>query len=447
MGNKLRVAADVMELLSYKECYEQIDRPLLISHLSYILDYSQFYIDKYALLGIRADFAKNVANFEALPFTTKSDILNEQAEYPPFGRLATLADGHDHRRVHITSGSSGRPVYIVMTSNDASDTLAAGIRAFRCAGLTADDIVVHCLNYCMWAGGVTDHLSLEGAGATVIPFGVGHTHKLIEMMQYVRPTALSCTPSYLAKLEMVLKDDFGLAPPDLGLKKVFCGGEGGLQNPELRKQIEDKWNIRAIDANYGMSDVLSIFAAECDSRQGLHFHGQGIIYLEMIDPVSGKNVPVQDDQVGEMVLTSLKREAQPLIRYRTGDLIRVVSTDRCTCGRGSLRFLVVGRVDEMITVRGINVYPSAIGNLLAKRPDVFSGEFELVLETPPPHEQPLLCVELSASVDPGMFSRVNDGLIMQCRTDLNFTPKIKLLKYGEFQRTEGKTKRVKKLYS
>src|SRR6185436_17319959 len=125
------------------------------------------------------------------------------------------------------------------------------------------------------SGGVTDHQCLEAAGATVIPFGVGNSRFLVQMILRIRPTALSCTPTYLARLRELLEAEFGLKPTDLKLEKAFCGGEGGLQDAGLRKSIEDDWGIRAIDANYGLSDVLSIIASECDTRDGLHFHATG----------------------------------------------------------------------------------------------------------------------------------------------------------------------------
>lgn len=447
MGNQLKTEntfSDI-ESLSYDDCFAQVDHPLLAQRMASIEADSPFYQQKYAKVGISTARSFDMEQFAALPFTTKQEILAEQESYPPFGRLA-LNNKSCQQRVHITSGSTGKPFVIMMTRDDVTYTIEAGARAFRCAGLESSDVVVHCLNYCMWAGGVTDHLSLEAAGAAVIPFGVGNSHKLIETILAIRPTAISCTPSYLSRLELLLHQDFKLAPADLGLKKAFLGGEGGLQNATVRKRIEDTWQIKAIDANYGMSEVLSIIGAECSFRQALHFHGQGLVYLELIDPADGKSLPVVDGEEGEMVLTTLRREAQPLIRYRTGDIVKVVATDECQCGRKSPRFLVTGRVDDMITVCGINVFPAAVAKLLAEHPNLFSGEFEFVLESPPPYERPLLNVELAQGVDIAGNEEIERFVISQCHQRLNFTPAMQLLSFGKFLRTDGKTKRIRKTY-
>lgn len=434
-----------IESFSYNECLEQVDYPLLAQRIETIEADSQFYRQKYNEAGIRLVRPFDVEQFAVLPFTTKQEILAEQESYPPFGRLAKH-NKTGHQRVHITSGSTGRPFVIMMTQDDVKYTTEAGARAFRCAGLESTDIVVHCLNYCMWAGGVTDHMSLEAAGAAVIPFGVGNSHKLIETILAIRPTALSCTPSYLSRLELLLLQDFKLAPADLGLKKAFLGGEGGLQNVAVRKRIEDTWQIRAIDANYGMSEVLSIIGAECSCRQGLHFHGQGLVFLEIIDPADGKSLPVVDGQEGEMILTTLRREAQPLIRFKTGDIIKVLSNSQCQCGRKSPRFLVTGRADDMITVCGINVFPGGIAKLLAEHANLFSGEFEFVLESPPPYERPLLNVELAQGIKIEDSKEIVRLIVSQCHQRLNFTPSLQLLSFGKFLRTDGKTRRIRKTY-
>ncbi len=442
----MKSAIDNLEMLTYEECHNKFDRPLLKRQLKYVAENCIFYLEKYGEYSLDNKKIINVNNFDTLPFTYKDEILTEQEKYPPFGRLATKGNQLNLRRVHITSGSTGRPFYVILTENDLSATIEAGRRAFICAGLTADDTVIHCLNYCLWAGGLTDHLNLEATGATVIPYGVGNTIQLLQTIINLRPTTISCTPSYLSRLEYILREEFQLAPADLGLKKALLGGEGGLQNPSVRSRIEDIWNMKAIDANYGMADVLSIFGAECAAREGLHFHGQGILYLELIDPTDNRKLPIKDGQVGEMVLTNLRREAQPLVRYRTRDLIQIISTSQCKCGRKSLRFLVLGRSDDMITVRGINVYPNAIANILAKYPECFSGEYEFVVDTPPPIEMPLLRVELSGKTKTSDYGILKTFLIKKCHEVLNFTPRVEFIAHGLFPRTDGKTKRLRKLF-
>jgi phenylacetate-CoA ligase len=436
---------DPVERLSPEEVAETVDRPRLARQLAYVARASAFYREKYAAAGIPQRDAADPANFARLPLTDKPEVLAEQDAHPPYGRLATGDDPRGLRRVHSTSGSTGRPYFIVMTEADIAATVEAGRRALRCAGLAPEDTVIHCLNYCLWAGGLTDHLNLEATGATVIPFGVGNTKLLIETIRALRPTAISCTPSYVSRLEVVLREEFGLVPRDLALRKAFLGGEGGLQQPAVRRQIEETWGMQAIDANYGMADVLSIFGAECDVRQGLHFHGQGVLALELINPETCESLPVAGGQVGEMVLTNLRRDAQPLVRFRTRDLVRIVSTEPCACGRRSLRFLVAGRSDQMFAVRGVNVFPAAIENLLGERHDWFSGEFEFVLDHPPPIERPLLRVELAKAFR-GDRGPAEKFVLDRCHQRLQFTPRLELLAFGAFPRTESKTRRVRRTY-
>jgi len=445
MSDAPQRAPDDLELLSQEEILDTVDPPLLARQLEYVFANSELYRDKARDAGLNPEDAASPANFKRLPFIDKAELLADQGAYPPYGRLAVPPGDPRIRRIHITSGSSAKPLYVVLTRNDIENTLIAGRRAFRCAGLTPEDTVIHCLNYCLWAGGVTDHQNLEATGATVVPFGVGNTSRLIDTILTLRPTAISCTPSYMSRLEVVLKEEHGLGPRDLRLRKAFFGGEPGLQNPAVRARIEEKWGLKAIDANYGMADVLSIFGAECDARHGLHFHGQGLLHVELIDPQTSAVLPFQEGQVGEMVLTNLRREAQPLVRFRTRDVIRIVETGKCACGRRSFRFLVEGRSDQMMVVRGVNVFPSAIATLLAEQPGRFTGEFEVVLDSPPPYDTVLLRAELAENCtdEPDVVKR---SLADLCHRKLSFTPTINILRFGEFPRTEGKTKRVRRTY-
>jgi len=437
---------DDFEKLLYEECYEKVDKHLLILQMKYVIKNSFFYKEKYKKFGLSNNQVVDISNFKNLPFTYKNEIIEEQNIFPPYGRLATHENSQNLRRVHITSGSTGKPLYIILTENDLAATIEAGRRAFHCAGLTSHDTVIHCLNYCLWAGGITDHLSLEATGATIIPFGVGNSEKLIQTILELQPTAISCTPSYLSRLEYLLTSKFNLSPVDLGLKKAIFGGEAGIQNPKIRSRIEETWKMKAIDANYGMADVLSIFGSECNERQGLHFHGQGILYVELIDPLNKKNLPISDGIEGELVLTHLKREAQPLVRFRTRDFIKIVSTKKCTCGRSSFRFLILGRTDNMITVKGINVYPNAIANILSERSEWFSGEFEIVLDTPPPVNQLFLRIELYKKVGEENSNIIKSFFIQRCKRELSFTPRIELIPFGKLPRTEGKSRRIRKRF-
>lgn len=310
------------------------------------------------------------------------------------------------------------------------------------AGLTPEDTVFHCLNYCMWAGGVSDHLCLEATGASVIPYGVGNSRNLIETMLTIRPTAIHCTPSYLAKLEEIITNEYNMTPRDLGLKKGFFGGESGLQNPVFRKSIEDKWGFVAMNANYGLSDVLSIFGAECKFRDGLHFTGGGNIFPELTDPDTGISIPIKTGSKGELVLSNLKKEAMPWLRYKTGDLIEIVSHEKCLCGRTSFRFNVIGRSDDMLVIKGINIFPASVENIIGQYQDVLNMEYQIIAEDVEPLEHCTLRVEYRQTVSEGVQNKIQQALDKKIKEKLFVSMMVELVSEGTLPRTEGKSRRV-----
>jgi phenylacetate-CoA ligase len=233
-----------------------------------------------------------------------------------------------------------------------------------------------------------------------------------------------------------------MEPSELQLKKAILGGEAGLQNQEFRRTIEEKWGIKAIDGNFGVSDVLSAFGSECEFRNGLHFHGQGIIHPELIDPNTGKPLNIQTGQVGEFVYTNLNREAQPLIRFRSHDMVEIVGTDKCQCGRTSFRFKVLGRSDDMIVVRGINVFPTAIASVISEFSDLLTGEFEIVLNTPPPYDYLPIRMECRCDLPEKLMNDTVDKLKRMIKEKLNFTAEIIIIPKGSISRTDGKAKRI-----
>lgn len=436
--------ADI-ESLSIGELQERFGRAELAEAVRYCVGNSSFYRRKYDSIGVDAPVLVAEGKFGWLPFTEKSELLRDQIENPPFG--SGVCVGVERiKRVHRTSGSTGRPLYVAMTANDIERMHDAGGRCFWSAGLRPHHTVVHCLNYCMWMGGLSDHLSLERTGATVIPYGVGNSRALIDVIRSLSVNAISCTPSYMFRLEAILRHEMNMDPRDIGLKLGLFGAEPGLQQEATRKMIEETWGLMAVDANYGMADVLSMFGSECEARDGLHFHGQGLLHVELIEPESGKVLPVEKGQVGELVFTNLKREAQPLIRFRSRDVARIVGTDRCSCGRGGFRFRILGRSDDMLHVKGINVFPSAVGNIVARFSDIFTGEYEIVLSEPPPYQSLPLRIERRRGVGNEAFTAGLANFIEAVRTELSVKAECDTVDEGELGRTEGKKKRIIRNY-
>jgi phenylacetate-CoA ligase len=382
---------------------------------------------------------ERVEELPALPLSDKAMLRESQAAYPPFGDYLATPEAAVSR-LHRTSGTSGQAMNLALGAADARQTAEVGGRAQRAAGLGPGHRVVHCLNYQMWMGGLTDHLTLEETGATVIPFGVGSSELLVRTIRELGVSAISCTPSYPAVLEQVIAERFpGLAPRDLGLKLGLFGGEAGLDDPGFRTRLEATWGFAARNANYGVSDVFCNFASQCAHDGDLHFLALDVLYPEIVEPESGDPLPWQAGSRGELVLTHLARTCQPLVRFRTGDIVVLTATDTCACGRTAPRFRVVGRADDMVTVRGLNVFPTAVAAVVNSFPEL-SGEYRIVLEGPGPYDRLPLEAEVAAGGAPS--AALAERLAAAVREHIRVTAEVTLAAPGSLPRSAGKTRRV-----
>jgi phenylacetate-CoA ligase len=287
-------------------------------------------------------------------------------------------------------------------------------------------------------GGLTDHLGLEATGATVIPFGVGDSERLLRTIRELGATAISCTPSYPAVLEQVVAERFpGMRPRDFGLQLGLFGGEAGLDDPHLRARLEEVWGFAARNANYGVTDILCNFAGQCEAQDDLHFVALDSLYPELVEPESP--LPWREGSEGELVLTHLRKECQPLVRFRTGDLIVLTATEPCRCGRTAPRFRVKGRADDMVVVRGINVFPTAIAATLGAFREL-SGEYRIRLAGGGPYDR--LPVEAELAAGPAPADGLAAAIEGRIKRDLGVTARVTLLPPLSLPRTAGKTRRV-----
>jgi len=411
----------------------------------YVIEKSEFYRQLWA--GKQPP--KDLSALPELPLSDKSQLRISQAGHPPFGNYLA-APISQAVRLHRTSGTTGQAMNLALSARDCEITETVGGRAQRLAGLTPDDIVAHCLNYQMWMGGVTDHMTLQKTGALVIPFGVGSTELLIRTIQQVGVTALSCTPSYPAVLERVIAEKFpGLSPCDLGLKLGLFGGEPGLDDPALRARLKHTWGLEPRNANFGVSDVFSNFAAQCEYDTRLHFIAPDVLYPELIDPDNGTPLALTDGATGELVLTHLVRDCQPLVRFRTGDIITIDATDPCRCGCTGFRFRVVGRSDDMVVVRGLNLFPTMVAAVVNGFKEL-SGDYRIILDQPPPFDVLPVHVELAPGVETstGQSDKaLSEKIEKTFKRDLGATVRLTLLSAGTLEVTEGKTRRVIRKYN
>ena len=394
---------------------------------------SRFYQRKFA------DAARRTVGLDALgalPFTEKDELRRSQEGHYPFGDYIACAE-EEVVRLHRTSGTTGRPLHLANTRRDVDVIARLGGRAQFCAGLRPGDRVVHCLNYCMWTGGVTDHMTLEEAGACVIPFGVGNTKLLLETIADLRVTAISCTPSYPALLEKLLVAE-GKNPRDLGLRIGLFGGEAGLDNPAFRGALEAVWGFRVRNANYGMSEVMSNFASQCERSNDLHFHGADALFVEIVDS-RDNSLPIREGTTGELICTHLDKECQPLVRFRTRDVVTVTGTGPCACGRTTWRFRVTGRTDEMFNVRGVNVFPSAVQAAIFSRADLASGQFRIVLRGKGPWDRIVVRAEAARGLPVEHWADAVRALEDAIRRHTGASAEVTLLAADALPRTDGKT--------
>jgi phenylacetate-CoA ligase len=373
--------------------------PLLRDQLGHLATASEFYAER---LGGRA---RTLADLPHLPLLTKADLRESQRRRPPLGEHLCV-EAEQLVRIHVTSGTTGEPVAIGFTQADHQANSAIGGAAFRTAGVRRDHTIAHCLNYSLYAGGIADHMALEASGATVVPVGVGQTHRLLELIPRLGITAIFGTlsfPAHLAQRAQAL----GVDPRSLGMERIVTAGEPGAGLSALRGEIERVWGAAVTDT-FGMSDVWSTMAGGCTESEGLHLTTEGHVLLEVVDPAGGEALPLEDGVRGELVWTHLRREASPLLRYRSADLGQVW-TAPCACGRTSPRIRIDGRTDDMLRVQAVNVYPSAVGEILARHPalgrwavvaagDPIVPPLRVYVEADEPGERPDLAAELAHSL-------------------------------------------------
>ena len=320
---------------------------------------SPFYAER--LRGVREQ-VRTAADLPRLPFTTKEELRVGQRADPPFGPQL-CAPRERLVRMHVTSGTSGEPVAVGFTRADHEANSAVGGEAFRIAGVRPNDVVAHCLNYALYAGGIADHMALEASGATVVPVGTGQSRRLLDLIPRLGITAIFGTLSFPAYLAARARE-LGVDPLALGIRHIVTAGEPGAGLAAVRAEIRRVWGASVVDA-FGMSDVWSTMGGACEEGEGLHLTVGDHAVLELVDPDSGEPVPLEDGATGELVWTHLRREASPLLRYRSADLGRVW-TSACPCGRTTPRIWIGGRRDDMLRVQAVNVYPQAVGTILAR---------------------------------------------------------------------------------
>lgn len=402
--------------------------PALIESVEKIISKSPFFQELYKDIKIGC--------FEDLPFMSKRELLEDQKKTPPFGKNLCVKR-EQLTRIHRTSGTTKKPLLLALTAHDLDVVTAVGSKGFKISGIKEKEIVFNCMNYSMWMGGFTDHASLERTGASVVPYSVGNTEALVALLLEFESPSLHSTPSYLNMIKRVLEKKFKKSPKDLGLKAGYFGGEPGMQNKAFRKRIEEEWSMRAMNANYGMSDVLSMIGSEGLDRDGLHYLPGPHLHLELLD-TDGNTVPVEKGAIGEAVFTNLNKESQPVIRYRSGDIFHIV-TDIDHNNGLDFKFNIVGRADDMLVIKGINFFPESLRSIIAKYTEL-SGNYQIEV----PKEEPIEHIKVKVETAHGITdTALTDALRSEISKNLFINPEITLVDH--LKKNDNKLKSVIKI--
>ncbi|MDD1674926.1 MAG: phenylacetate--CoA ligase, partial [Methanomicrobiales archaeon] len=379
--------------------------------------------------GVGPGDIRTLDDVEKLPFTSKKDLR----EGYPFGFLAVPRE--KVIRIHTTSGTTGKPTVVAYTRGDLDNWAGLIARNLTMVGLREGDVFQNSVNYGLFTGGLGFHYGAERIGLTVIPAATGNTKRQIEMIQDFGVNAIHCTPSYAMHLAEVAEGEGTKMPT---LHTGMFGAEPWSES--MRTELEKRLGVTAFDS-YGLSEMYGPGVAfECPERDGLHIWHDSYL-VEIINPNSGERLGVGER--GEMVITPLVKEAMPLIRYRTGDITKLMEDD-CACGRGQKIGRITGRSDDMLVIRGINVFPSQIEHVLISLPDV-GNHFMVYIDRVNHLDEMTIEVEINRSSFSGELrdlAKLREHVASELHNTLGIRTAVKLVEPGSLPRFEGKAKRV-----
>jgi phenylacetate-CoA ligase len=416
-----------------REALESIQLKRLQATLSRVYATVPFYRKQFEAAGILPGGITKLDDLHSLPFTTKKDLRDNY----PFGMFAVPMD--NVVRIHASSGTTGQPTVVGYTARDINTWAELMARALVAGGATRGDIIHNAYGYGLFTGGLGVHYGAEKLGASVIPVSGGNTKRQVIIMKDFKPTILTATPSYSLHLAEAA-EEMGFSFADFHFKFGIFGAEPWSE--DMRQEIERKLNLTAIDI-YGLSEVMGPgVSIEChEAKKGLHIFEDHFI-PEIIDPNTGKALPY--GETGELVITTITKEAFPVIRYRTRD-ITTLNPEPCVCGRTHVRMKKVsGRSDDMLIIRGVNVFPSQIESVLMQIEGV-EPHYQLIVE----REENLDILTVMVEVSENMFSdevkqlqQFENKISKDIKEYLGVTAKVKLVEPKSIARSEGKAARV-----
>ncbi len=397
------------------------------AQVAYLLERSKFYQNK--LSGIKLG---GLANLGDLPFTEKDELRASRTVDNAIGAHLAAADA-DIVRIYSTSGTTGSPSYIPLTARDLADWVEISSRSYSASGLGKGERIITTYGAGPFVAGVTLD-AFNSMGICHIPVGPGNSEKLMGAVQNLAVDAIALTPSYALHLAEWAATR-GIDLKGSSVKRLLVAGEPGGGEAELRGRLQEAWGAQVTEA-MGIGDISVSLWGECEARNGMHFSGRGLVHFEVIDPVSGAVLALQDGVEGELVYTHLRQQATPLLRFRSRDHVRV-STGVCSCGRTAPRVRCIGRTDDMLIVRGVNVFPTALREVVAEFAPAVSGVISVRPSRKGVKQEPPLVIVIEGS-GPQLAERIGKRV----REKLIVTVAVELVPIGSLPRSDYKSKLV-----
>jgi phenylacetate-CoA ligase len=426
---------------------EKIQLEKLKKQLRYEYDTSLFYRERIEAAQINPEKLKSLEEVQKIAVFTKDEHRKSQEESlkqfgHPYG-LHVCAPMDKVVLVSATSGTTGIPTFYTFTKNDLKTNNECTSRALWWGGVRPGDTVLLAFALSMFVGGVPLANAIEHLGAKVLPVGAeGGTRRLLEFANLTRPTHVILTPSFAEHLSEKCPETLGKEIRELGIRTLICGGEAGAGDPAVRAKLEAAYGAKVFDWMGGAYGFMSIC---CENHQGMHHVSPDHTCLELVDSKTKETLKMEDGAVGNIAYTSLDWEAGPILRYDMGDVTQVF-TSTCSCGLTGVRLKVIGRSDDMLIVKGINVYPTAVKNLVTEFHPRTTGEIRIVLDEPGPKVPAPLLIKVEHGKDEKDLFKLKSDVEARIHDVMRFKAEVELVSGGTLERTSTKAKLIEKRF-
>jgi phenylacetate-CoA ligase len=408
--------------------------------LAYLYERSAFYRDKLTRAGLDStEAAGGLDRIAELPFTEKRELRETVTPENPIG-AHLCAEPAEIVRVYSTSGTTGAPSFIPLTAGDLDNWVVGSARSYAASGIEPGERIVSTYNAGPFVAGAALQ-SFDRIGLCHIPIGTGNTERLVTAIELLKPDAAVLTPSYAAYL-VEWAAERGRDLRGSSVKRVLVAGEPGGGEPAFRARLEAGWGARVTEA-MGIGDIGISLWGECEARDGMHLGARGFVHPELIDPETGATRPLEDGATGELVLTHLRHRAAPLLRFRTRDHVEVRMSP-CSCGRTGPRIRCIGRTDDMLIVRGVNVFPSAIREIVGAFAPAVSGNILVKPAAEGVKQEPPLPVVVELAGEAAIDADLAETIRERLRSTLVVQTRVELVPFGSLARSEYKSHLVQR---